>query len=190
MYKVPIARSDIHVHLTEKHIQELFGKGYKLTNIRDLTIPGQYACSETVTVSGPEGSIEGVVVVGPARKYTQIEISITNGLSLGINPPIRKSGNIADSPGCVLIGPEGAIELQEGVIASRRHIHIHSDMAEEWGLSNGQIVKVKVPGPRALIFDEVFIRSGEDQALEMHVDFDEGHAAGIEDFQIVEIIPQ
>ncbi len=186
--KVPIARSDIHIHLSEEDIDILFGKGYQLTNIRDLTIPGQFAASERVNVTGPNGIIEGVVIVGPARKYTQLEISISNGLQLGISPPVRASGEIDNTPGCKITGSEGTIELTKGVIVSKRHIHIHSNQAEKWNLHNGQIVRVKIPGSRALVFDEVFLRVGDDQALEMHVDFDEGHAAGIEDFQLVEIL--
>ncbi|MBI9102558.1 MAG: phosphate propanoyltransferase [Spirochaetales bacterium] len=186
---IPIARSDIHIHLSEEHISILFGDSHKLHNIKDLTIPGQFVCSERVIVTGPEGSIEDVVVVGPARRETQVEISITNGLSLGITPPVRMSGNLENTPGCILIGPLGSVSLKKGVIASKRHIHMHTNQAREWNLSDGQSVCVKVPGSRALIFDEVIMRVGEDQAQEMHVDFDEGHAAGITDFQSVEIIP-
>ena len=187
-FKVPIARSDVHVHLSRKHIDELFGTGYELTNIKDLTIPGQFACAETLELIGPEGSIQGAVVVGPERAQTQVEISITNGITLGIKAPVRLSGDLAGSPGIRLKGPEGKLELPEGVIVAARHIHMHTTEAETLGLKSGDIVSVSIPGPRSLIFNEVYIKAGDDQALEMHVDFDEGHAAGIKDFQEVDLV--
>lgn len=186
---VPIARSDIHVHLSAEHVEALFGQGYALTKLRDLTQPGQYCANEQVTVSGPAGSIDHVYVVGPARSVTQVEISITNGLTLGIEPPIRASGNLEDTPGCSLIGPAGRVELTSGVIAARRHIHMHTDDARRYGLTDGQVVRVAVGGERALVFQNVVVRVGDSHALEMHVDFDEGHAAAISDFQEAEIIP-
>ena len=189
MIEVPIARSDIHVHLSEQHRIVLFGHNAPLTVWRRLTIPGQFASHQTVRVVGPAGSIDNVVVVGPERNKTQVEISITDGLKLGITPPLRRSGELEGTPGCRLEGPAGAINLGEGVMASRRHIHMHSDDARRWRLRDGQTVKVRIPGPRGLTFDQVELKVGENQALEMHVDFDEGHAAGIEDFQIVEMIP-
>ncbi|MDA3940656.1 MAG: PduL/EutD family phosphate acyltransferase [Spirochaetia bacterium] len=152
--QLPIARSDIHIHLTENHIEELFGKGYKLTKWFDLTIPGQFACNERVTVSGKEGTIEDVVVVGPARDYTQLEISFTNGSTLGIIPVLRDSGDIEGTP---------------GVVAARRHIHMHTKDAEDFGVKDRQIVKIKVPGLRGLIFDKVLVRVNPDNALEMHI---------------------
>ena len=185
---LPVARSDIHIHLTQEHIEQLFGKGYKLTKWFDLTIPGQFACNEKVTVTGKAGSIEGVVVVGPARDYTQLEISFTNGLTLGITPPLRNSGDIGATPGAVITGPKGKIILDKGVIAAKRHIHMHTKDAEDFGVNDSRIVKIKVPGPRGLVFDEVLVRVSPDNALEMHIDYDEGFAAGIVDFQLVELI--
>lgn len=185
---VPIARSDIHVHLTEDHIAALFGPGAVLTVLKELTIPGQFASGQTVAVQGPAGRKNGVVVVGPARPYTQVEIAVTDGIALGIAAPFRYSGELEDTPGCTLHGPAGSLELESGVITARRHIHMHSEEAYRWGLHNGQMVSVRIPGPRGLIFNNVRIKAGEDQALEMHVDFDEGHAAGIEDFQLVEVL--
>ncbi|MBI9109108.1 MAG: phosphate propanoyltransferase [Spirochaetales bacterium] len=187
-FKLPIARSDIHIHLTSEHIETLFGKDYKLTNIKDLTIPGQFACLETVAVVGPQGRIENVVVVGPARPYTQVEISRTNGLTLGVDAPLRLSGDIAGSPGIRIIGPAGELQLSEGLIIASRHIHMHDTDARKLGIKNGEQVSVRVPGPRGLIFNEVKIKSGPNEALEMHVDLDEGHAADIIDFQEVELI--
>jgi len=185
---VPIARSDIHVHLSAEHVETLFGRGYSLTKLRDLTQPGQFCCREQVTVEGPSGSISRVYVVGPARSKTQVEISITNGLSLGIRAPLRNSGDLEGSPGCTLIGPSGRVELASGVIIAKRHIHMHTSEADRYGVTDGQVVQVAVGGERALVFQNVVVRAGDNHALEMHVDFDEGHAAGIEDFQDVDII--
>ena len=185
---LPIARSDIHIHLTEKHIEALFGKGYKLTKWFDLTIPGQFACNERISATGKDGTIKDIVIVGPARDYTQLEISFTNGLTLGITPPLRDSGDIEDTPGAVITGSEGNIILEQGVIAAKRHIHMHTKDAEDFGVTDSQIVKIKVPGSRGLVFDKVLVRVSPDNALEMHIDFDEGFSAGVEDFQLVELI--
>jgi putative phosphotransacetylase len=188
VFKVPIARSDAHIHLKREDAEILFGKGYKLTNIKDLTLPGQFACAETVSITGPSGRIDNVVVVGPERPYTQIEVSVTNSLTLGLAPPLRNSGEITGTPGILVSGPAGHIELKEGLIVAARHVHMHLSDADKLGLKNGDTVKVRVPGPRALVFEEVKIKTGVNEALEMHVDFDEGHAAGIRDFQEVDLI--
>jgi putative phosphotransacetylase len=186
---LPIARSDIHVHLTREHIDALFGKGHTLNHIRELNIPGNYACSETVEVVGPKGSIKGAVVVAPPRSYTQVEISFTNAADLGIDPPLRESGDIDGSPGCTLIGTEGRrLTLDKGVVAALRHIHMHTKDAAEFGVAAGQRVKIRVPGERGLVFDNVIVRVGDNLALEMHIDMDEGRAAGVVDFQMVELI--
>ena len=188
MFELPIARSDVHIHLKAEHVDILFGENYRLTNIKDLTIPGQFACAETVRIEGPSGNIDGVVVVGPPRPYTQVEISETNGLKLGIDAPLRDSGDIAGSPGIRVCGPSGTIDLAEGVIKAARHIHMHENDAQRLGLASGDTVSVRVGGSRGLVFNEVRIKSGPGEALEMHVDFDEGHAAGITDFQKVELL--
>jgi putative phosphotransacetylase len=186
---LPIAMSDIHVHLTEKDKDALFGEGYKLTHVRELTVPGNFACAETVEVVGPKGSIKGAVVVAPARKYTQVEVSFTNAAVLGIDPPLRESGDIEGSSGCTLIGTEGrALVLEKGLIAALRHIHMHTNDAREFGVVNGQRVKIRVPGKRGLVFENVIVRVADDLALEMHVDLDEGRAAGVVDFQLVELV--
>lgn len=187
---IPIARSDIHVHLTRESVDKLFGEGHALTNIKDLTIPGQFACSETVEVKGPSGSITGVVIVGPERAYDQVEISYSNGLTLGIIPPLRESGDLTGSPGALLIGPKGEVSLSKGVIAAKRHIHMHPKDAEEFGVSNGESVKIRVPGDRGLVFENVIVRVGSGNALEMHIDFDEGFAGLVEDFMLVELLKE
>lgn len=186
---LPIARSDIHVHLTTEHVDALFGKGYKLTHIRELNIPGNYACAETVEVVGPKGSIKGAVVVAPCRAYTQVEISFTNAADLGIDPPLRESGNIEGSPGCTLIGAGcRRLVLDKGVVAALRHIHMHTRDAADFGVVNGQRVKIRVPGERGVVFENVIVRVADNLALEMHIDMDEGRAAGVVDFQLVELI--
>jgi putative phosphotransacetylase len=185
---LPIAMSDIHVHLTPGHVELLFGRGHVLTKWRDLTIPGAYACRETVEVRGPAGSIPGAVVVGPPRNYTQVEISFSNAGALGITPPLRESGDLEGSPGAVLVGTAGELELAAGVIAARRHIHMNTIDAQEFGVADGQRVKIRVPGERALVFENVVIRVDPHWALEMHIDVDEGRAAGVTDFQLVELI--
>jgi len=185
---LPIAMSDIHVHLTREHVEGLFGNGHTLTKWRDLTIPGAYACRETVEVQGPMGSIAGAVVVGPPRSYTQVEISFTNASVLGITPPLRESGDLEGSPGAVLVGTAGELILPKGVIAALRHIHMSTDDARKFGVADGQKVRIRVPGERALVFENVVIRVEPEWALEMHIDFDEGRAAGVVDFQLVELI--
>ncbi len=185
---IPIARSDIHAHLTRADVDVLFGKGHTLTNIRNLTIPGQFACAETIEVEGPAGKIPGVVVVGPERPYTQVEISFTNGLTLGITPPLRESGDLEGTPGAVLRGPAGSLILARGVIAAKRHIHMHTSDAAQFGVRDRQIVKVRVPGERALVFENVIVRVSPNDALEMHIDFDEGFSACVSDFMQVELI--
>ncbi len=186
---LPIARSDIHVHLTREHIDALFGKGHVLTHVRELTIPGNYACAETVEVVGPAGSVKGAVVVAPARKYTQVEVSFTDAAKLGIDPPLRESGDIEGSPGCTLIGTEGrTLVIQKGLVAALRHIHMHTSDAREFGVVAGQRVKIRVPGERGLVFENVIVRVADDLKLEMHIDMDEGRAANVVDFMMVELI--
>jgi len=186
---LPIARSDIHVHLTPEDVEALFGKGYKLTHVRELTIPGNFACAETVEVVGPKGSIKGAVVVAPTRNYSQVEVSFTNAEVLGVDPPLRESGDIEGTLGCTLIGAGGrTLVLQKGLIAALRHIHMHTDDAREFGVVNGQRVRIRVPGNRGLVFENVIVRVADNLALEMHIDMDEGRAAGVVDFQLVELV--
>jgi putative phosphotransacetylase len=185
---LPIAMSDIHAHLTQEHVEALFGRGHTLTKWRELTIPGAYACRETVSVTGPEGSISGAVVVGPPRSYTQVEISFTNGQAIGIVPPLRESGDLNGTPGAVLAGTAGRIVLERGVVAALRHIHMNPAEARDFGVSDGERVRIRVPGERGLVFENVIVRVDPSWVLEMHIDFDEGRAAGVVDFQLVELM--
>ena len=170
---LPVALSNRHIHLTEDHIEILFGKGYKLTKFRNLSQPGQYACEEKIDLIGPKGTIKGVRIVGPARAKTQVEISLADGFILGVVPPVRDSGEIEGSPGIKVIGPRGSLEIQEGLIAAARHIHMNANDAKALGVVDKQRVKVKTTGHRALIFKNVLIRIGQTSVLEMHVDIEE-----------------
>jgi len=186
--KLPIAMSNRHIHLSPEHLEALFGAGYELTKFKDLSQPGQFAANEKVDIVGPKGTLKGVRVLGPCRGKTQIEISRTDSFILGIYPPVRDSGDIKGTPGAKIIGPKGEIEIEEGVIIAARHIHMHPDDAKEFGVKDKDRVRVKVEGERGLIFDNVLVRVRDDFALEMHVDIDEGNAAGINNGDLVEIV--
>lgn len=177
MLKVPVGVSNKHIHVSDKDMEVLFGKGSQLTRIKDLGQPGQYAADERVDLVGPKGTIAKVRVLGPTRGQTQIEISRTDSFKLGVNPPVRDSGDLAGSEPIKIQGPQGSIELREGVIIAHRHIHITPDLAEEHGLKDKQMVSVKCPGPRALTFDKVLVRVSDKFSLEFHVDIDEANAA-------------
>lgn len=185
---VPVGVSNRHVHLSDEHLEILFGAGHKLTKLKDLTQPGEFAAEEKVTLVGPKGAIEGVRVLGPTRKQTQVEISVTDSFRLGIKPPVRDSGNLAGTPGVELIGPKGSVTLPEGVIIAARHIHINSEEALKYGLENGQKVRVEVGGERGIIFNNVLIRVSPKYALEFHVDLDEANCALLKNCDRVKVL--
>jgi acetate kinase len=168
-----------HIHLTQEHVEALFGKGHQLTKHADLSQPGQYACKEQLAIVGPKGKIDRVRVLGPTRKYSQVEIALTEQFKLGIHPPVRESGDIKDSPGCTLEGPAGKVELDRGLIAALRHIHMTPEDALRYGLRDKAIVRVRVAGDRELVFGDVLIRVDPSFALAMHIDTDEANAAGL-----------
>ncbi len=169
-----------HVHVSEADLETLFGKGYKLTPKKDLSQPGQFACEERVTVVGPKKELAGVSILGPCRPSTQVEISLTDARSIGVKAPIRESGDVKDSGACKLVGPCGEVELTEGVIAAKRHIHMTPEDAEKYGIVDKQIVSVKIPTDgRALVFDDVVARVSPSYKLAMHLDTDEANAAAI-----------
>ena len=176
--KVLVETSARHVHLTQEHIEILFGAGHQLTVKKMLSQPGQFACEERVDLVGPKKSIAGVSILGPARPASQVEVSLTDARTLGIAAPVRESGDVAGTPGVKLVGPCGEVELAEGVIAAKRHIHLTPADAEAFGVSDKQIVKVKLDTPRALIFDDVVVRVSPSFAAAMHIDTDESNAAG------------
>lgn len=177
MLKIPVGVSNRHVHVSEKDMAILFGPGHPLTKFKDLAQPGQYAAEEKVDLVGPKGTIAGVRVLGPTRGQTQIEVSRTDSFQLGLNPPVRDSGDLAGSEPITLKGPQGSVELKEGVIIAHRHIHITPDLAKKFGLTDKQMVSVTCAGPRALTFGMVLIRVSEKYSLEYHIDIDEANAA-------------
>lgn len=188
-FQVTVGLSNKHVHLSKEHINILFGEGHELTPIKDLSQPGQFACDEKVDLVGPKRTIKGVRILGPARKETQVEISLSDGFTLGLTEvPVRDSGKTEGTPGVKLVGPKGEVELEKGVIAASRHIHMHTTDAEKYGLKDKDIVSVKVGGPRGLIFENVLIRVNAEYALDMHLDVEEGNAAGLANGDAVEVI--
>lgn len=178
--KVMVETSAHHVHVTKETFETLYGKGATLTNKKDLSQPGQFACAEKVTVVGPRGEMK-MSILGPERNADQVEVSLTDARKLGIAAPVRESGDIAGTPGCKLVGPEGEVEIECGVIAAKRHIHLDPATAEEFGLADKQIVSVKVGENtgRATIFGDVVIRVSKSYAPAMHIDTDESNAAGL-----------
>ena len=168
-----------HVHVTQETLEKLFGEGYQLTVKKELSQPGQYASNERVTVVGPKKEIANVSILGPCRKLNQVELSATDARSIGIDAPIRESGDVAGSGACTLVGPAGKVELSEGVIVAKRHIHMTEKDAETFGVKNGEIVNVLVENAngRKTIFVATVIRVSNSYALAMHVDTDESNAA-------------
>ena len=171
-----IETSARHVHLTAETVETLFGKGHQLTKKKDLSQPGQFACEEKVTVIGPKGSLKASIL-GPVRPADQVEISLTDARSIGVVAPIRESGDVAGTGACRIEGPCGSVEIAEGVIAAKRHIHMTPADAETFGVSDKEIVKVKLDTARALVFGDVVVRVSDSYALAMHIDTDESNAA-------------
>jgi len=178
-----------HVHVSKEDLEVLFGEGYELTPKKDLSQPGQFACEERVTVVGSKRELAGVSILGPCRKATQIELSLTDARSIGVSAPIRESGDVAGSGACKLVGPKGEVELSEGVISAKRHIHMTPEDAAAYGIEDSQVVSVKIPTKdRALIFGDVVARVSPSYKLAMHLDTDEANAAGIPGSCIGEIL--
>lgn len=173
-----VEASGRHVHLSRKELDALFGTGYELTKAKDLSQPGQYASKERLTVVGPKGAFHNVVILGPVRKESQVEVSLTDCLQLGVKAPIRESGDIEGTPGIVLVNGDKSVSLDKGLIVAKRHVHMTPEDAEKIGVKNHDIVKVKVEGERPLIFDDVVIRVSPKFATYMHIDYDEANACG------------
>lgn len=177
--KILIEVSARHCHLSREHLDILFGKGYELTEKKPLSQPGQYAAEERVKVVGPKRDLPSVSILGPVRGSTQIEVSLTDARSIGISAPVRMSGDIAGSAGCKLVGPKGEVELSEGLIAAKRHIHMTPKDAKAYGLKDGQVVEVKVNSEqRSSVLGDTVVRVRDDFASAMHIDTDEGNAIG------------
>ena len=176
--EVLVETSARHAHITQEHLEILFGKGYELTKKKDLSQPGQYACAERVDVVGPKKTLAGVSILGPVRPSTQVELSLTDARSIGVNAPVRESGDIAGSGACKLVGPCGEVEISEGVIAAKRHIHLTPADAESFGVSDKEIVSVKIDSDgRSTTYGDVVVRVSDKFAAAMHIDTDEANAA-------------
>lgn len=175
---IEVEASGRHVHLSRQDVDTLFGVGYKLTPVKELSQPGQYACSERVTVSGPKGSLKNVVVLGPERKASQVEISLTDALVLGIKAPIRQSGDITGTPEITVSNGDRQVKLSQGLIVAKRHMHITPEDANRFHVTDSEIVKVKVFGARPLIFDDLVVRVSKDFRTYIHIDYDEANACG------------
>ncbi|TWH49132.1 phosphate propanoyltransferase [Sporomusa sp. KB1] len=185
---IPVGVSARHVHVTREHLAILFGEGYQLTVKKPLSQPGQFASEEQVDLITEKGSFKKVRILGPERPQTQVEISLTDALKLGIKPPVRDSGNLKGSPGLTIVGPKGQVTIEEGVIAACRHIHMTKADAAELGLKDKDIVKIAFGGERSLIFDQVLIRVSDNYKLDCHLDTDEANAAKIGNSDTVELL--
>ncbi len=187
--KFIVETSARHVHVTEEDLEILFGKGAKLTHKKDLSQPGQFACEERVTVVGPKKQLANVSILGPVRPETQVELSATDARSLGITAPVRESGDLDGSGACKIVGPCGEVEISQGVIIAKRHIHMTPADAEEFGVKDKQIVSVKIESAeRSAILCDTVVRVSEKYALAMHIDTDESNAVGAARDQMGEIV--
>lgn len=186
---VPVGISNRHIHLSREHVDILFGTGYQLQPLKDLSQPGQYACKECLTIVGPSlKPIEKVRVLGPERKASQVEISKTDSYVLKVKPPVRESGNIAGSAPVTIIGPKGIVTLKEGCIIANRHIHMSEDEGKAFGIKDGEYVTVDANGTRRTRFYDVQVRVHKDFRLEMHLDTDDANAAGLANGDKVTIV--
>ncbi|MGI6679299.1 MAG: phosphate propanoyltransferase [Dehalobacterium sp.] len=175
--QVPLGISNRHIHLSQEHIDALFGEGYQLQPIKDLSQPGQYASNEVLTVVGNKGVLQGVRILGPARKQTQVELSQTDARQLGIKAPLRESGKLDGTPGCVLIGPKGPLVINEGCIVAKTHVHLHTDDGQRMNIKDGDKIDLLVKGEKEVIFCGVIARVGDTHQLDFHLDTDEANAA-------------
>jgi putative phosphotransacetylase len=187
-YKVGTGVSNKHLHLSEKDLATLFGEGHALTPYKDLVQPGQYAAEEKVDIVGPKGAIRDLRVIGPPRPQTQVELSATDARGIGLVPPVVESGHLTGTPGVKVVGPEGEVDLDEGVMIALRHIHLNPKQAEDAGLEDHDVVDVATYGERPLIFQDVVIRAGTAHEREFHIDTDEANAAGVVSGDEVEVI--
>lgn len=177
--EVPVGISNRHIHLSKEDLEILFGKGYELTNFKELSQPGQYACKETVILCGPKGSIEKVRVLGPVRPKTQVEVLAGDCIKLGAPASVKLSGDLAGTPGITLVGPKGSVQIKEGLVVAQRHIHMTTADAKNLGVCDGEIVSIKVEGLRGGVYSNVAIRATDSSKLECHLDIEEANAMGI-----------
>lgn len=185
---VPVGVSNRHIHISREDLDVLYGKGYELTKLNDLKQPGQYSAKETVKIIGPKGEFDKVRILGPVRNETQLELALTDGFKLGINPEIRESGKLENSASFIIEGPNGRVQKDYGAIGALRHIHMPPDFAEKHGIQDKEMVDVLCEGIRKTIFSNVLVRVSDKYALEMHVDTDEANASGLKNGDTVKII--
>ena len=187
---IGVGISNRHIHLSQEDLSLLFGEGYALTPIKELSQPGQFACKEVVTICGPKGAIEKLRVLGPVRSKTQIEILAGDSFKLGVRAPARMSGDLQGTPGITIIGPNGSVQTKEGLIVAQRHIHMHPTDAERYGVRDGELVSIELDGVRGGVFHNVAIRATVESALELHLDTEEANAMSITPSSTVEITKQ
>jgi len=189
--KLVVSVSARHCHLTDEHVEILFGAGHTLTPAKDLYQEGFYAAEETVMVVGPrKRMLPAVRVLGPTRPHSQVELAFTDGISLGIDLPVRASGKIEGTPGCVLVGPKGVVELNQGVIRAERHVHMNHDHAAYYGVKNGDRMSLRIQSSCSAVLEGLLVRADEISKLEVHLDTDEGNAVDIDRATGMELIPQ
>lgn len=177
--QVSVGVSGRHLHISKDHMEILFGRGYELTPMKYLSQPGQFAAKEQLTICGPKGVFEKVRIIGPCRNITQVEILQSDAFKLGIEPKIRLSGDLDDTPGLTIIGPKGSVMLEKGAIVAQRHIHMNPEQAKAFGVVDGQVVSVMVAGIRGAILQNMLIRADENGYLDCHIDMEEANALGL-----------
>ena len=185
---VVVGVSNRHIHLSQEDFEILFGKGHTLARMKEMKQPGQFAAEETVTIQGPKGKFEGVRILGPLRKETQVEISISDSFKLGVKPPVRESGKLDGTPGVKIIGPKGEVTKKYGVIVAGRHVHMPKFIADIKGYKDGDIVNIETCGERKVLLYNVLMRVGDNMAKEIHLDMDEANASGLKNDDYVKII--
>jgi putative phosphotransacetylase len=186
---VPIGVSGRHLHLTREVLEALFGRGYQLGVERPLTQKGEFAAKETVTAVGPGGrALERVRILGPVRTFTQVELARSDGLRLGLDLPVRRTADLAGSPGITLVGPRGTVVLREGAVRATRHIHMSPEDSRRLGLADRQVVRVRLGGVRAVLLENVEIRVGESFVLDFHIDTDDANASGVSSGDLAEVL--
>ena len=187
-YEIPVGVSNRHIHLSKEDLNSLFGEGYQMVKLKDLSQPGQYACKETVTICGPKGAIEKVRILGPVRSKTQVEILEGDCYKLGVVTEPRLSGDLQGTPGITIIGPKGSVQTKEGLIVAQRHIHMTPEDAKHLGVHDGQVVSIEINGPRGGIFHNVAVRANDASALECHIDIDEANAMNVNSLTKIRLI--
>ena len=189
--KLVVSISARHLHLTDEHVEVLFGRGHTLTPMKNLYQDGFYAAEETVMVVGPKRRmLPSVRVLGPTRPHSQVELAFTDGISLGIDLPVRASGKISGTPGCVLVGPHGVVELKEGVIRAERHVHMSNEHAAYYGVKNGERMSLRIDSSCSVVLRDLLVRADETSKLEVHLDTDEGNACDLDHASKVELLRQ